>query len=348
MVDFAGWQLPVQYEGILAEHKHCRNACSVFDTSHMGQFLITGPDAAQQLSAAISQDAVALRVGRGKYGFILNDDGGVIDDTILFRLAESEFLLVVNAGTTPADLAALENRLGGQTVLQHLARWGKLDVQGPKAYDVLAPHVDGDLAALPYFGVGRLNVCGNEAILARSGYTGELGYEIFMPGKHLPDLADTLVDGEIVKPAGLGARDSLRLEMGYPLYGHELSTDITPIEAGMAGFLNLDRHFHGVELLRKQKDAPPSRTLVALLTEQRRRFDADDKILDADGNTVGAITSGAFAPSLGAAAGLGYVDASRAQTGTALVIATARAEIPATVTDRPLYKNGTCRKKLST
>lgn len=348
MVDFAGWQLPVQYEGILAEHKHCRNACSLFDTSHMGQFLITGPDAAQQLAAAISQDATALPVARGKYGFILNDDGGVIDDTILFRLTDNEFLLVVNAGTTPGDLAALQNRISGQTVIKHLADWGKLDVQGPQAFDVLAPHVDGDLAAMPYFGVAHLNVAGNEAIVARSGYTGELGYEIFLPGKHLPALAQALVDGETVKPAGLGARDSLRLEMGYPLYGHELNTETTPIEAAMGAFLDLDRNFHGVEALRKQKDAPPTRTLAALLTDQRRRFDAGDNILDADGNVVGTVTSGAFGPSLGAAAGLGYVNAALAKTDTALVIATARAEIPATVTDRPLYKNGTCRKKLST
>lgn len=347
MVDFAGWQLPVQYEGILAEHKHCRSSCALFDTSHMGQLLITGPDAAEQLAAAISQDAVKLAVGRGKYGFVLNDQGGVIDDTILFRLAPEEFLLVVNAGTTGADLAALSHRLGGQTVLKHLSDWGKLDVQGPKAYDVLAPHAEGDLATLAYFGVGRMGVMGHEAVLARSGYTGELGYEIFMPGQYLPALADALCDGETCKPAGLGARDSLRLEMGYPLYGHELSTEISPLEAGMDAFLDLDRDYVGVDALREQREQGPARQLVALSTGQRRRFDTGDDILSSAGLVVGVVTSGAFAPSLGEAAGLGYVNSDTAATGQDLTLRTERADIPARIVERPLYTNGTCRMKLS-
>ncbi|NBB94604.1 MAG: glycine cleavage system aminomethyltransferase GcvT [Planctomycetes bacterium] len=347
LVDFAGWELPVQYEGILAEHTHCREACAIFDTSHMGQFLITGPNAAEQLAAAITQDASGLGVGRGTYGFILNDGGGIIDDTILFCLGEAEFLLIVNAGTTAGDLAVLEDRLNNGTNLRYLGDWSKLDVQGPEACEVLSPLVDGDLTALKYFGVTRMKVQDTEAVVARTGYTGELGFEVFLPGKALPDLADAVVADERVKPAGLGARDSLRLEIGYPLYGHELSTEVTPVEAGMEVFLDLQRDFVGVETLRKQAEDPTPRTLVGLLTEQRRRFAEGDTILAADGEEVGQVTSGTFAPSLGVAAGMGYVDREATATGTPVIIRTARAELPATVAERPLYKDGTARSKLT-
>jgi aminomethyltransferase len=313
----------------------------------MGQFLITGPDAPAQLAAAVTQDAISLRIGRGKYGFILNEDGGVIDDTILFRLDETEYLLIVNAGTTAGDLAVLQNRLNGQTDLQYLGDWGKLDVQGPKAVETLGPLADEALSSLKYFGVARMDVQGRTAIVARSGYTGELGYEIFMPGDGLPALADALVDNDAVKPAGLGARDSLRLEIGYPLYGHELTADITPIDAAMQPFLDLKRDFVGVEALRKQAQNPPLRTLVALKTDQRRRFDAGDAILDSTGRNVGEVTSGAFSPSLGVAIGMGYVERARATTDSELTIHTKRAEIPARVADRPLYKDGTCRTKVN-
>jgi aminomethyltransferase len=343
IVDFAGWLLPVQYEGVLAEHHACRQSAAVFDTSHMGQFVVRGSSAAGELSAALTQDAEALPVGRGKYGFLLNEQGGVIDDTILFRLGPEEFLLVVNAATAEGDANVLRRCLAkaGLTIRDD---WGKLDVQGPRSLEVLAKQIDGDLSALRYFDARSMRIVGVEGVVSRAGYTGELGYEVFLPAEALRELFSALVAHPAVRPAGLGARDSLRLEMCYPLYGHELSEQINPIEADLASYVDPFRAFVGAGALRKIVQSCPTRKLVALRTRQRRQFHADDAIL-ADGGEVGRVTSGAFSPSLEAAVGMGFVRADRCEVGTSLIVRTARAEIPAVVADKPLYTGGGCRGK---
>jgi aminomethyltransferase len=352
IVDFAGWALPVQYSmtdgwgGILAEHRHCRDSVAIFDTSHMGQFLISGEDAIVGLSHSLTQDAAALPVGRGKYGFLLHDTGTVIDDTILFRLAEEEYFLVVNAATSDNDFLTLSQRLPDDLTLTNRQSWGKLDVQGPESCAVLTPLVEDDLAELPYFGCRRATVNDSECILARTGYTGELGYEIFMPQNKLPALAETLLQDDRVRPAGLGARDSLRLEMGYPLYGHELDEETTPLEANMDFALNLEREFVGVEALRDQAETGLSRELVSLKTEGRRRFDPGSSIHH-NNLPVGKVTSGVFSPSLNVAIGMGYVSPEAAEPGTVVEIHTNRAVLPATVAAPPLYTSGTCRTKIN-
>lgn len=342
MVDFAGWLLPIQYESMLGEHRHCRTATALFDTCHMGQFRITGPTAAVELTRALSQNAEALPVGGGKYGFLLNEAGFVIDDTILLRLGDEDFLLVVNAGTANSDAGVLQHRLT-DAELHVQADWGKIDIQGPTSRAVLTPLVKADLAALPYFGCCQTVVNDTPCILARTGYTGELGYEIFLPAKALPALWDRLLEQSDVKPAGLGARDSLRLEMGYPLYGHELSIEINPAEAGLAFFIDPFGQYVGAEALREFELACPTRALVALRSEQRRPFRTGDEIL-ANGEQIGEVTSGAFSPSLEVALGLGFVPPTQAEIGTELIVKTARAEIPVSVTKKPFYKNGTCKK----
>ncbi|MBN1554632.1 MAG: glycine cleavage system aminomethyltransferase GcvT [Phycisphaerae bacterium] len=343
MVDFAGWLLPIQYESMLAEHRHCRGAVSLFDTSHMGQFRVTGPSAAAELSRALTQNAEILPLGRGKYGFLLNEAGFVIDDTVLFRLAAVDFLLVVNAGPATGDASVLRHRLTDAT-LRILEDWGKLDVQGPTSQVALAPLTEANLGDLPYFGICQTVVNGVECILARSGYTGELGYEIFMPADALPALWDRLLENSDVKPAGLGARDSLRLEMAYPLYGHELSLEINPIEAGLANFLDPFGPYVGAEAIREAELACPTKSLVALRSDQRRPFRTGDEIL-ADGGRIGEISSGAFSPSLEVAIGMGFVPPHLAEVGTELTIKTARADIPVRVAEKPFYKQGTCGKK---
>ncbi len=342
MVDFAGWLLPIQYESMLAEHRHCRSAVSLFDTCHMGQFRITGPAAAAELSRALTQNAESLPVGRCRYGFLLNENAGVIDDTILLRLSADDFLLVVNAGPSAGDAVILQQRLS-RASLTIQSDWGKLDVQGPASRAVLKPLAEADLAALPYFAGCHAVVNGVAGIVARSGYTGELGYEIFLPADALPALWDKLLEHPSVKPAGLGARDSLRLELAYPLFGHELSTEINPVEAGLAGFLDPFGPFVGAEAVRKIMQACPARTLVALQSKERRPFRHGDAILY-EGKQVGDISSGAFSPSLDVAIGMGFIPATLAKPGTELTIKTARAAIPVTVIEKPFYKNGTCRK----
>ncbi len=346
LVDFHGWILPVQYSGVLAEHAHCRSEAVVFDTSHMGLFLISGPDAADRLGAVGTQDAAAMRVGACRYGFLLNDAGGVMDDTILMRLDEGEFLLVVNAGTLESDFAHLGEQLGDDVILRNLSaeRWGKFDLQGPKALDVLAQFADADVADLGYFTARRTRCCGRDCVIGRTGYTGELGYEIMASASDLKRIFEYVALAPPVLPAGLGARDSLRLEMCYPLYGNELSESHNPIEAGLGGFIDLSREFIGAAALRTIAEAPPQRTLIAMRTDTRRRAAEGDQIVR-DGHVVGTVTSAAFSPSLQVSIAMGYVAPDASASGTELTIRTARAELPATVCDKPLYTHGTCRAK---
>ncbi len=346
MVDFHGWILPVQYESILAEHQHTRQAISLFDTCHMGQFLIHGPEVAAKLSEVLVQDTVALKVGRCRYGFLLNERGGILDDTIVMRLGEEEFFLVVNAGPREDDLAWIRKHLPEDVIVEQLTAWGKLDVQGPESFDLLSKHVEIDLAGLGYFGVSRTSVLGGECILSRTGYTGELGYEIFLPGGQIGEVFDALMADDRVKPAGLGARDSLRLEMCYPLYGSELSEQVTPLEADLAFFLPDKGGYIGAEALQRQRsEGGPKRRLAAFRCEGRRRAQPGQPIL-ADQRTIGSVTSAAFSPSLGAAIGMGYVDSEYADPGQWITLETPRAKIRAEVGEKPLYNQGTCRAKL--
>ncbi len=345
-MDFGGWLLPVQYEGVLAEHRWCRASAAVFDTSHMGQFVIRGAGAARALSCVCTQDAGALPVGRCRYGFLLNEHAGVIDDTILMRLVDQEFLLVVNAGRRQADAEWLRQHLGEGATLEDrsAAGWGKIDLQGPKALDAIGPLAKGDLRSMPYFGVGRATFSRRQCVISRTGYTGELGYEIMAAGEDLPAIWQRLLAHQAVRPAGLGARDSLRLEMCYPLYGHELSTDRTPLEAGLGRFVSLERDYIGAEGLRAAAAVRPSEKLVALRAGSRRRAGPGDAVLSG-GRAVGVITSGAFSPSLDCSIALAYVTPGAAATDTRLTVRTERAELPVVVVDRPFYTHGSCKTR---
>lgn len=350
MVEFSGWELPVQFEGVLAEHRHCRSATAVFDTAHMGVFRFSGPEATAALSWLLTQNAAELAVGRCRYGFLLNPEGGVLDDCILERLDEANYLLVVNAGTRERDAEWIQSHLRGDCRFRDLTSegWAKIDVQGPRAFETLRPHLGDRLAGLGYFGVAAMPMGGAEGAVSRTGYTGELGYELMGPADVLRGLLPSLLEAPEVRPAGLGARDSLRLEMGYPLYGHELAEDINPVEADAGAFVRFDHAFMGAEAVRAAAEHGPERRLVAFRTETRRRSEPGDALLDGEGEGAGEghVTSGAFCPSLGVSAGLGFVPAAMARPGRALVVRTARTEIPAVVADRPLYRGGTCRTKI--
>lgn len=345
IVDFHGWLLPVQYEGILAEHNHTRSQVSLFDTCHMGQLLITGPDAADRLGEVLVQDCAAMEVGQCKYGFLLNEQGGILDDTIVARLGEEEFFLVVNAGPAEQDHRWVRTHLPESIDVQPLTSFGKLDVQGPRSAEVLAPHTDADLNELGYFRARRAKVGGVECIFSRTGYTGELGYEIFYPAAELGGLFQTLLGQEGVKPAGLGARDSLRLEMGYPLYGEDIDQNTNPLEAELGFFVTRTHDFIGAEALERARDAGVSRRLVAFQADTRRRANHGNTIL-CDGRVAGEVTSGAFSPSLQTSIGIGYVSADVSAAGRSIVIDTGRAKMEATLVEKPLYTSGTCRKKV--
>ena len=339
MVDFHGWELPVQYEGILAEHKHCRQAAVLFDTSHMGQILIHAQPA--ELGRTTTQDASSLPVGRGRYGFLLNEAGGILDDTILMRLGEQEFLLVVNAGTLASDFEWVRARLPDRSQASNRSAdgWSKLDLQGPASARVLAPLTDAPLASLGYFGVARAQVCGQACVLSRTGYTGELGYEIFAPAESIVAIFRGLLADPLVKPAGLGARDSLRLEMGYPLYGDDIDAETNPFEAGLGHFVCFDHDFVGSAALR---DVTGTRTLVAFVAASRQRAWRGNELCK-DGRKLGVVTSAAFSPSLNVSIGMGYVPIELADVGTKLAVKTRRGELAVTIADKPLHRHGTCR-----
>ncbi|MBM4042939.1 MAG: glycine cleavage system aminomethyltransferase GcvT [Planctomycetes bacterium] len=342
MVDFHGWELPVQYEGILAEHRHCREAAAVFDTSHMGQLRVRARPSA--LAQVTTQDAAALAIGRCQYGFLLNEAGGILDDTILIRLGAEDFLLVVNAAPAARDLAWLRTRLPEAEVTLQAPEggWGKLDLQGPKSAQVLAPLADVELGSLGYFSVTRARVCGNDCVLTRAGYTGELGYELMAPSESIAAIFGELVAHPAVKPAGLGARDSLRLEMGYPLYGEDMDAGTSPFEASLGSFIRFGHDFVGSAAL--QAAGAPSKRRVAFVAASRQRACAGNEIAHG-GRTVGRVTTAAFAPSLDVSIGQGYVPADLATPGTELTIRTPRRDLAAVVAQPPLYKHGTCRTK---
>ena len=242
MAPFGGWNMPIQYEGILAEHRWCREKAALFDICHMGEFLYQGDIVGGGLEDVFTFSVTSIPVGRSRYGFLLNEQGGVIDDLIVFRLAEDEVMIVVNAATAGNDFAVIHSRLKAGAQFTDISdATGKLDLQGPLSRDVMADLLGRNIATIPYFKFITMDILGSEAIVSRTGYTGELGYEIFLPAEKAVELWDFLLEDPRVKPAGLGARDLLRLEVGYSLYGSDLDEATTPLEAGLEGFVNFDK-----------------------------------------------------------------------------------------------------------
>jgi len=345
MVPFAGWEMPVQYpQGILAEHRHTREKASLFDTCHMGQFMVTGGHAATDLGRLVSSGVEQLEVGACKYGLLLDDHGGIIDDTIVARLAQDRFLVVVNAGTREGDAEWIGEHLSAGTRFEdRSAAMGKLDLQGPRSMQAMQPVCAYDLRGLRYFRFVQTEVCGCEAVVSRTGYTGELGYEIYVPAECVAKVWAALLELPDVEPAGLGARDTLRLEVGYRLYGQDMDRQRTPLEADLMGSVELGKEFVGRESLQRQMEGGAKEKLVGFAMAGRRAGRHGFAIL-ADGEEVGKVTSGSFAPSLGVAVGMGYVRANRPwREGDGLAIAVGSQTLPAKVTCLPFYGQGTAR-----
>ena len=243
---FGGWNMPIQYEGIIAEHRWCREKAAIFDICHMGEFLYRGDIIAGGLENVFTFSVAKIPVGRSKYGFLLNEQGGIIDDLIVFRIADAEAMIVVNAATADNDFSVISSRLKDSSLLSNVsAATGKLDIQGPLSRDVLVDLFGSEISSIPYFKFIKMNILGSEAIVSRTGYTGELGYEIFLPAEKVVELWDTITFDPCVNPAGLGARDLPRLEVGYSLYGNDLDDTLTPLEAGLEGFVSFDKEFVG-------------------------------------------------------------------------------------------------------
>jgi len=368
--DFGGWNMPVRYTSDLAEHHAVRTAAGLFDISHMAEFLVTGPGAASFLDYALAGRLSTMKVGKAKYSLLLDETGGVIDDVIVYRTGEDHFLVISNAGNRALVADALAARVDRAAELAPADRQTPADgsfgfvvgadaariedisdqtsliaVQGPRAREIVeatagVTDVAPALADLGYYAWSQGRFQDENLFIARTGYTGEDGFELMVPNAVAPALWDALMDAGAplgLVPAGLAARDTLRLEAGMPLHGHELSTAILPAQAGLGRVVAADKDaFVGKDALAAASDDLP--VLVGLVAEGRRAGRAGYAVVDAEGTPVGEITSGALSPTLGHPVAMAFVPPALAEPGTPLFIDVRGTRIPATVTDLPFYR----------
>ena len=341
MIDFGGWEMPVFYTGIGEEHRAVRSSAGIFDVSHMGQLALSGPDARDVLQHAYSNDIDRLDVGRGQYSLLTNDGGGIVDDLIVYRLAEDEYLTVVNAGNTQAAYDHLLPDTVDRDVVyeDRSAATGMVALQGPEALAVLArswgegsPALD----TLERFAIVTADVAGVSCLVVRTGYTGEDGVEIMTPAERIGEVFDALLDDERVTPCGLGARDTLRLEVCYPLHGHDITSETNAIEAGLGWVCALDTGFRGSDVLRATKEQGPKRKLVAFRVVDRA-IPRQGFALFAGEREVGEVTSGTMSPSLDLGIGLAYVEVGSAGDGTRLELDVRGRRRDVEIARKPLY-----------
>jgi aminomethyltransferase len=347
--DFAGWQMPVRYSSDLAEHHAVRTAAGLFDLSHMGEILVVGPEAGAALDYALSAALSAIAEGQAKYSLLLDEQGGILDDLVVYRTGADRYLVVANASNRAVVAEELRNRCSPFTceVFDTSDDIALIALQGPKSREILEnleQPLEADLADLRYYRSAPARFAGHEVLVARTGYTGEDGFELYLA----PDAAGALWTaireagaGSGLLPAGLASRDTLRLEAGMPLYGHELSRDVHPVQAGLARAVALAKEVEFVGRAGIERGpADGARVLVGLAAEGRRAARADYPVLDGDGEDaaeVGIVTSGALSPTLGHPIAMAYVDPSFADEGTRLFLDVRGTRIPATVVPRPFY-----------
>jgi aminomethyltransferase len=352
IVPFAGWDMPLLYRGIIAEHLQTRERASVFDVFHMGEFELTGPTAEADMERLVTQPVASLKSGACAYGYLLADDGGVLDDLICYRMDAGRFWLVVNAGTAADDAAWIQSHLSAGTVFTDLSpRTAKLDIQGPRSRELMEQSLGIALPDLGYFRFQELTLLDAPCLLSRTGYTGEFGYELFLPAGEVIRFWKRILASQQILPAGLGARDTLRIEMGYPLYGHELTRERTPAGAApgrattlKAPFMDLAKPFIGRDAVCREIEDGLCRVLVGLRLEGRMAARAKDRVLQGE-RAVGEVASGMFAPSLGVAVALAYVERAVSGAGQRLEIEVRGKSLPAVVVSLPFYQQGTARRK---
>jgi aminomethyltransferase len=338
MVPFAGYEMPVQYaSGILHEHLHTRSQAGLFDVSHMGQLRVVGAGSANALERLVPGDLLALAPLRMRYTLLLNESGGILDDLLATRLADG-FFLVVNAACKDADFAHLRNHLAGAATVEAISDRALLALQGPAAAAVLSRYLDG-VARLGFMTAVETRLDGRNCLVTRSGYTGEDGFEISMPAKDASAIAEMLLAEPEVRPIGLGARDSLRLEAGLCLYGHDLDETTTPVEAGLAWTIGKRRRaeggFPGAAVVLRQLAAGAPRRRVGVRPDGRAPAREDTLIVDSAGARIGRVTSGGFGPSVGGPIAMGYVDRGHAAEGSALALLVRGLARPAKVVPLP-------------
>ncbi len=316
MVDFAGWDMPVQYRSILEEHKAVRQRCGLFDVSHMGEADVKGPEALKFLQHLVTNDCRKLFPGRILYTVMCYPHGGVVDDLLVHMRGENDYFLCINAGNIAKDIAWMQEQAKGFncSVVDRSAAYAQLAIQGPRAVELVQTLTQTDLAGIKYYHFAEGEVAGVPCLISRTGYTGEDGFELYCPAGDGVRLAESVVAAGApfgLELTGLGARDSLRLEAGFPLYGHEITDQITPITAGLGWVVKFDKGpFIGSDVLKAEKDSGSARRIVYFKTGDRRIVRAETPVLNAAGATVGRVVSGTLSPIINEAIGSALVDAS--------------------------------------
>lgn len=343
MVPFAGYNMPVQYEGINIEHETVRNGVGVFDVSHMGEFLISGPNALALIQKVTTNDAATLTVGKAQYSCLPNENGGIVDDLIVYKMKEDQYLLVVNASNIEKDWNWISTKNDVGAEMRNISdNYSLLAIQGPKAVEAMQSLTSVDLAAIKYYHFEVGDFAGvPDVIISATGYTGSGGFEIYAKNENIEQIWNKVFEAGKsygIKPIGLAARDTLRLEMGFCLYGNDINDTTSPIEAGLGWITKFNKEFTNSENLLKQKEAGVLRKLVGFELTERGIPRHDYEIVDKDGNIIGVVTSGTMAPSLNKGIGLGYVTTEFSGVDSEIFIRIRKNDIPAKVVKLPFYK----------
>jgi len=347
MTVFGGFEMPVSYSGIIEEHLAVRNSAGIFDLSHMGEFEISGPHALATLERALTNSAARLKQGHAQYTIMCAEDGGTIDDLIVYRPGSERYLLCVNASNIETDREWIAELNGGRAKFEDVSdATALIAVQGPVAVAILATLADFPIADVPRFGVAGGQVAGITCLAARTGYTGEDGFELFVANADARELFEAILDAGAsvdAKPVGLGARDTLRLEAGLPLYGHELDRNSSPLEAGLAAFVKLGRPFVGAAALAAQREQGLKKTLVGLQTDDGRTVARQGYRVFRNGDEAGVVTSGTFAPSIKRPIAMAYLAMAGAKNppaaGEPLEVEIRERKTRATIVPRPFYRH---------
>lgn len=343
MVPFAGYNMPVQYEGVNLEHEVVRNNVGVFDVSHMGEFFVTGPNALELIQKVSSNDASVLTHGRAQYSCLPNETGGIVDDLIIYKFHDEKYMLVVNASNIEKDWEWInKHNTMGATLENHSDDYSLLAIQGPKAVEAMQALTSVDLSAIKYYHFEIGPFAGVEhVIISATGYTGSGGFEIYFKNDDAETIWNNVFEAGApfgIKPVGLAARDTLRLEMGFCLYGNDINDSTSPLEAGLGWITKFTKDFINSENLKKQKEAGITRKLVGFELLERGIPRNDYEIVDVDGNNIGIVTSGTMAPSLGKGIGLGYVAIDFIQPDSEIYIKIRNNQVKAQVVKLPFYK----------
>lgn len=345
MVPFAGYNMPVSYEGVNIEHETVRKGVGVFDVSHMGEFLVEGPKALELIQKVTTNDASKLTIGKAQYSCLPNQTGGIVDDLIVYRVKEETYLLVVNASNIEKDWEHISkyNKDIGADMRNLSDDYSLLAIQGPKAVEAMQSLTSVNLSEIGFYNFVVADFAGIDyVIISATGYTGSGGFEIYCKNSEVKQVWDKVMEagaGFGIKPIGLAARDTLRLEMGYCLYGNDIDDTTSPLEAGLGWITKFTKDFVNSEALAKEKEEGPKRKLIAFQMEERGIPRNGYPILDKDGNEIGKVTSGTMSPSLSQGIGLGYVPTDHSQVGSPIHIKIRINKVPATIVKLPFYKN---------